>query len=105
MTWHVGADERGQGGTAMEDCPGYWRRHGGYWPCATGWTIGGRSAYAIARETSDGLEHAWPRVVLDNLPGPLFDGVQAYRIERTRVIENRQKAAAAPPPKPGVERF
>jgi hypothetical protein len=64
--------------------------------------------YAHAVEASEGLAHAWPAMLPEDLPGPLFDGVVTVWGERRRAEEHRQAEAtyrAKHPPTPGMEQF
>ena len=64
--------------------------------------------YAHAMEASDGLAHAWPAMLPEELPGPLFDGVVTVWSERARAEEHRAAEAeyrAKHPKTPGMESF
>lgn len=68
----------------------------------------GRLVYAHAMEASDGLANAWPGLLPEELPGPLFDGVVTIWGERRRAEEHRRAEAAyraKHPATPGMEPF
>jgi hypothetical protein len=64
--------------------------------------------YAHAVEASEGLAHAWPATLPEELPGPLFDGVVTVWGEHRREAEHRLAEAtyrAKHPATPGMESF